>query len=117
MERKVKNNYITYLDFSSLKITKKIVELNNFGTLKIRDIEITPFIIDSSNHNTSMFLVRADGKSVLITGDFRNYDGNYKKNELEEALGIIGQVDYLFIEGKAFGKYGVEYSSRERNFR
>lgn len=51
------------------------------------------------------------GKTVVISGDFRNYEGNYGQDKLNSAISIIRSADILVIEGKYLGLYGIEYSS------
>ena len=93
------------------KKRENIIEMSDAGSVKIKDLEITSFIIDNSNHNTSMILVKSPDKSILVTGDFRNYESTFEKEKLELYLRIINQVDYLIMEGKYIGKYGIDYSS------
>ena len=51
------------------------------------------------------------GKSLVVCGDFKNYDGTYGQDKLNAALSIISNADILVVEGKYLGKYGLEYSS------
>lgn len=66
--------------------------------IKIKDITVTPFLVDHSAYDAYMFLIEADGKKVLHTGDFRTHGprGNKVIPTLEK---YVGQVDALITEG------------------
>lgn len=69
----------------------------------IGDMCITPFSIDHSACDSYMFLVEADGKKVLYTGDFRlhGFRGKAIMTILDR---LIGKVDALITEGTAFSR-------------
>ena len=55
-------------------IAKKIDEIHTFSPLEkitVGDITVTPLMIDHSAFDAYMFIVEADGRRVLHTGDFR----------------------------------------------
>lgn len=64
----------------------------------IGDIQITPFCIDHSACDSYLFLIEADGKRLLYTGDFRLHGvrGNVMDKILERR---IGKVDVVVTEG------------------
>ena len=64
----------------------------------IGDIQITPFCIDHSACDSYLFLIEADGKRVLYTGDFRLHGvrGNVMDKILERR---VGTVDVVVTEG------------------
>lgn len=64
----------------------------------IGDIQITPFCIDHSACDSYLFLIEADGKRVLYTGDFRLHGvrGNVMDKILDRR---IGKVDVVVTEG------------------
>ena len=64
----------------------------------IGDIQITPFCIDHSACDSYMFLIEADGKRLLYTGDFRLHGvrGNVMDKILDRR---IGKVDVVVTEG------------------
>ena len=64
----------------------------------IGDIQITPFCIDHSACDSYMFLIEADGKRVLYTGDFRLHGvrGNVMDKILDRR---VGRVDAVITEG------------------
>ena len=64
----------------------------------IGDIQITPFCIDHSACDSYLFLIEADGKRLLYTGDFRLHGvrGNVVDKILDRR---IGKVDVVVTEG------------------
>lgn len=65
--------------------------------IPIGDIAITPFYCNHSIFDSSMFLIKADGKRIWHTGDFRNngFSGNLYAMLRRYAVNI----DTLIIEG------------------
>ncbi len=90
----------------------------------IGDIEITPYLCDHSAYDSYMFLIEADEKSVLYTGDFRANG----RLDYQELLTVLPQVDLLLIEGTTLTreesrknieeedleKIGIEYLKQKR---
>jgi|GEM_PF-2604830 len=81
--------------------------LDSFKTFrekqKIRkgDITITPYFVSHSACDAYMFLIEADGKRILHTGDFREH-GYLGKGLLKTIQAYIlknGEVDILITEG------------------
>lgn len=69
-------------------------------TLVFGDIKVTPYITDHSALDAYMFLIEADGKKVLFTGDFRDHGIAGGKNTLEKLMDTyIKEVDVLVTEG------------------
>lgn len=67
-------------------------------TLHFGDIAVTPYFVSHSAYDSYMFLIEAEGKRILHTGDFRGH--GYLSKGLEPTLKhFIGQVDVLIIEG------------------
>ena len=66
----------------------------------IKDIKITPVLCDHSAFDSYMFLIEADGKKILYTGDFRA-NGRLDYNAL---LLKIPTVDALIIEGTTLSR-------------
>lgn len=64
----------------------------------IGDIQITPFCIDHSACDSYLFLIEADGKRLLYTGDFRLHGvrGNVMDKILDRR---IGKADVVVTEG------------------
>lgn len=64
----------------------------------IGDIQITPFCIDHSAADSYLFLIEADGKRVLYTGDFRLH--GVRGGTMDKILDRrIGKVDAVITEG------------------
>ena len=62
------------------------------------EIFITPFFVDHSAFDSYMFLIEADGKRILHTGDFRGH--GYLSKGLDEILGWKAKnIDVLVTEG------------------
>ena len=64
--------------------------------LKIGDMTLTPIRVDHSAFDSYMFLIEAEGKRVLHTGDFRTHGPS--ENAIPKALKEIGKVDVLICE-------------------
>ena len=67
-------------------------------TLRFGDISVTPYFVSHSAYDAYMFLIEAEGKRILHTGDFRGH-GYLSKGLLPTIQKHIGQVDVLIIEG------------------
>jgi hypothetical protein len=113
MERKLKNNFEICCDFLKLDKKENIVELNDGVPKIIKNLVITAFVIDPSNFNTHIIKIedKTDGKIALICGDFKNYNFEFGKEKLNDIFNKINYIDFLVVEGKYFGKFGLEYSS------
>jgi len=97
-------------------ITRKTNNLE-FGKSIIinNDIIVTPFIVDHSSYNSCMYLIEADGKRVVHTGDYRNHG---KKGKIfEENLKTIGKIDVLITEGTTFGRSNEKYQTEEKLYK
>lgn len=72
-------------------------------TLTIGDIKITPYSVDHSAYDAYMFVIEADGKKVLHTGDFRTHGfrGKGVKPTLEK---YVKKVDALVCEGTTLNR-------------
>lgn len=65
---------------------------------RIGDIDITPYVIDHSAFDSYMFLIEADGKRILHTGDFRTH-GLRGKAVPVILQNYIKKIDILITEG------------------
>ena len=72
--------------------------------LVIGDIRITPWSIDHSACDSYLFLIEADGKRILYTGDFRLH--GVRGNALPKILRKIGKVDTVITEGTTVSRQG-----------
>jgi len=82
-------------------------ELANEIAIKIGDFLVTPYAVDHSIYGCQAFLIEADGKSVLYSGDLRMHGrkpGMHRR--LIEALS--GRtIDVLLMEGTHVGHAGT----------
>jgi ribonuclease J len=83
------------------KILERLKTVNTFKPLqriKIGKIKITPLFIDHSAFDAYMFIVEADGKRVLHTGDFRGH-GLRSKTLVPVMQKYAQNIDYIISEG------------------
>lgn len=67
------------------------------------EIFVTPFFVDHSAFDSYMFLIEADGKRILHTGDYRGH--GYLSKGLDKILGWkVKDIDVLITEGTMFGR-------------
>lgn len=66
----------------------------------IGNIKITPIECDHSAFDSYMFLIEADNKTILYTGDFR---GNGRK-DYNNLIEILPKVDAVIIEGTTLSR-------------
>lgn len=67
-----RNILTTVFCFSKSKgnITHDTIDLKDQEPIQIKDITVTPYIVDHSAYGAFMFLIQADGKKVLHTRGF-----------------------------------------------
>lgn len=75
--------------------------------VRVRDMQVTPLAVDHSAYNAYMFLVEAQRKKILHTGDYRLH-GFKGKGVLTALEKYVGQVDVLITEGTTFSRAGQE---------
>lgn len=105
-------------------LCKRIETIQAFSPGKpflIGDIQITPFCIDHSACDSYLFLIEADGKRLLYTGDFRLH--GVRGKTMDKILDRrIGKVDAIITEGttvsRTDGKTVTEWElqARVRNY-
>lgn len=105
-------------------LCKRIETIRTFSAgmpFLIGDIQITPFGIDHSACDSYMFLIEADGKRILYTGDFRLH--GVRGKTMDKILDRrIGKVDAIITEGttvsRTDGKTVTEWElqARVRNY-
>ena len=119
VEEKTAKIYDIYKDFcgNGNKIKRK---LNTFKieegfkgkSILVNDIKITPYMIDHSAYHSCMYLIEADGKRILHTGDFRNHGRN--GINFEDELKDVGKIDLLITEGTTLTrKSDIVYEKEE----
>ncbi|MDE5999551.1 MAG: MBL fold metallo-hydrolase [Bacteroidaceae bacterium] len=82
----------------ALNIASNLHTFHEKQTLHFGDIIVTPYFVSHSAYDAYMFLIEAEGKRILHTGDFRRH-GYLSKGLLPTIQKYIGQVDVLIIEG------------------
>jgi ribonuclease J len=96
------------LKAGSIFASQTALEKNRWAELKtqipvqIGDFKVTPFNVDHSAFDSMAFLIEADGKRLLYTGDFRMHG---RKPGMAEALIAhprVPQVDVMLLEGTHF---------------
>lgn len=95
---------------SNVSLRRKIEKANTFTPgvkIHIGDIAVTPFLIDHSACDSYMFLIEADDKQMLHTGDFRfhGFRGKGVRKLLDKS---IGKIDVLIMEGTALSRADQE---------
>ena len=76
----------------------------------IGNIHIRPLVIDHSAADSYMFVIEAEGKRILYTGDFRMH--GLRHHVLEKLVSTyIGKVDVLIIEGTSLARAVDEHIS------
>jgi len=64
--------------------------------LRVGDITLTPIRVNHSAFDSYMFLIEADGKRILHTGDFRTHGPSGQT--IPERLKELGKIDVLICE-------------------
>ena len=93
------------------KIKRDTVNIEDGQPFTIKDIKITPYIVDHSAYNSFMLLIESGNKRILHTGDFRNH--GYKGVLLENTLKKIGKIDLLITEGTTFSREQVKSKTED----
>ena len=76
----------------------------------IGNIHIRPLVIDHSAVDSYMFVIEAEGKRVLYTGDFRMH--GLRHHVLDKLVNTyIGEVDVLITEGTSLSRDAGDYIS------
>jgi len=82
---------------------KNIIPFSANQPIQVKDIKITPFVVDHSAYDAYMFLIEANGKKILHTGDFRTH-GFRGKGLIPTLKKYVGQVDVLITEGTTLSR-------------
>ncbi|NDV65147.1 MBL fold metallo-hydrolase [Bacteroides sp. 224] len=86
---------------------ENMISLREGKSVQVKDIKVTPYFVSHSAYESFMFLIEAENKRILHTGDFR--DHGYLGNGLRKILNKIvieGAVDMLIIEGTMLSRQG-----------
>ncbi len=94
------------------KINRETIDIQDQVPIHIKDITITPYIVDHSAYNSFMFLIEADGKRILHTGDYRNH--GYKGKLFKPMLKKIRQIRCPYYRGDCLVKTSSKSTNRGR---
>jgi ribonuclease J len=85
----------------------RTIEIKHKEPIVLGPFTITPYLMDHSAYDAYAFLVKAKGKKVFYSGDFRNHG---RKRTLFERLlqNPPEDVDVLLMEGSTLGRTGLE---------
>ncbi len=83
------------------KINTQIIDKRK--KMVIGDFEITPYLVDHSAFDALAFMIKADGKKIFYSGDFR---GHGRKSELYRRMVSKPpkDIDCLLLEGSMIGR-------------
>ena len=102
------------------RATQKLIEITNIFTNQdwtipnpqhfksgksffIGDIEVTPYLMDHSAFDAYAFLIKADGKSLFYSGDFRIHGRKIRAFDWF-SYNAEKNIDYLLLEGTTIGR-------------
>jgi ribonuclease J len=119
----VNTNCKTYLG----KATQKLIEITGIFTNQdwgianpqyfesgesfvVGDIEITPYLMDHSAFDAYAFLIKAEGKTLFYSGDFRVHGRKSKAFDWFN-YNVEQNVDYLLLEGTTIGRTDKRFST------
>ena len=91
----------------------RLLDANTFRggeAFTIGNIHIRPLVIDHSAVDSYMFVIEAEGKRALYTGDFRMH--GLRSHVIEKLVKTyIGEVDVLITEGTSLSRDADKYVS------
>lgn len=114
-----KHQQLSYIKGREDLSMEEISKLEKMGNLipeqivNIGDIKVIPYFVSHSAYDAYMFLIEANGKKVLHTGDFRGH-GYLSKGLLPTIEKLIlprGRVDFLITEGTMLSRLGERVMS------
>jgi ribonuclease J len=84
-----------------LKIIENIHSFDPEQVIEIGDIKVIPYFVSHSAYDAYMFLIEANGKRILHTGDFRchGYLSKGLMPTIEKLILKRGKIDFLITEG------------------
>lgn len=101
--KKIFKQLVARTDKEILSLVERFSEFEPLNTIHIGDMEVTPLLVDHSAFDAYMFLVKANGKKILHTGDFRRH-GYRGKALIPMAEKYIGKVNALITEGTTLSR-------------
>lgn len=99
---------------SLLQDDTRWIDFKSQTDLQIGDFHITTVRVDHSAYDAYMFIIEAEGKTIVHTGDYRTHGrlGNKLFPDLEEAL--AGKtVDILLTEGTMMERQESQFNSEK----
>lgn len=87
----------------TLKTLDRVKTFEKEDKITIKDIVVTPYYVDHSAFDAYMFLIEAEGKKILYTGDFRDH-GFIGKGFEPVLQNHIGKVDAVICEGTTLNR-------------
>jgi ribonuclease J len=74
----------------------------------VGDIEVTPYLMDHSAFDAYAFLIKAEGKTLFYSGDFRVH-GRKSKAFDWFSYNVEQNIDYLLLEGTTIGRDNIRF--------
>lgn len=96
-------NYAQRIHSANLPLIESIHSFMPLGTVRIGDISVTPLMIDHSAFDAYMFVIEAEGKRILHTGDFRLHGFRGEKS-LHMLRRYASDIDYLICESTTLSR-------------
>lgn len=87
----------------TLKTLDRVKTFEKEDKITIKDIVVTPYYVDHSAFDAYMFLIEAEGKKILYTGDFRDH-GFIGKGFEPVLQKHVGKVDAVICEGTTLNR-------------
>ncbi len=97
----------------TLKSLKRMKLLYPAKTKIFGDIKVTPFFVSHSAAFAFMYLIEAEGKRILHSGDFRGH-GLLSKGLMRTITKLIGHVDVLISEGTMLARSSETVDSESK---
>ncbi|MEK7850195.1 MAG: MBL fold metallo-hydrolase [Candidatus Omnitrophota bacterium] len=78
----------------------------------VKDVKVTPYLVDHSGFDAMAFFIEADGKRIFYSGDFR---GHGRKDVLFNSMikKPLQDIDYLIMEGTMLSRENAEYRTEK----
>ena len=101
------------VEYQNKDLYLRLLGANTFlggAAFTIGDIRIRPLVIDHSAADSYMFVIEAEGKRLLYTGDFRMH--GLRHHVLQKLVNTyIGEIDVLITEGTSLARDVDEHIS------
>jgi len=103
--KKILINLVERVNKDKLPLYEKIITFKPAEKIVAGDISVVPLMIDHSAFDAYMFVVEADGKRVLHTGDFRTH--GFRGPKTSKMLSVYAKdVDFIISEGTMLSRPG-----------